>query len=120
MAAGIYDFTGDQVCEQGATLRRVLTLTNEDASVFVLTGYTARMQVRRTKESSDVVLSLTTENGRLVITALTGVITLLVAAEDTAELDAASYVYDLEIESSAGEVTRMFRGKFKVSREVTR
>ena len=125
MTAGIYDFTGDQICEQGATLRRRFTLTDTETGDPVdLTDYTARMQIRRSKESSDVVLELTSENGAFSIDPLIGEVTLEVEADVTSALIAASYVYDLELvlpdSPDPDDVIRLLQGKFRVSREVTR
>lgn len=109
------------VCDQGATLKRTLTIQSQGASpvAWDLTAFTGRMHVRPAVESDDVTLELTTENGRLSVGA-GGVVEMLVSATDTAELDAGAYVYDLEVESPAGEVTRLLEGAFVVRRNVTR
>jgi hypothetical protein len=49
-----------------------------------------------------------------------GVITMNISAVTTAGLPIGTHVYDLEIESASGEVTRLLEGKFKVTGEVTR
>jgi len=117
MAAATVNLT----CEQGATYSQSLQWkTGTPATAVNLTGYTARMQVRRTAASSDTALELTTENSRIAITAATGTVTLSLTAAVTAALIAGSYVYDLELVSGAGVVTRLCQGKFTVSAEVTR
>ena len=89
-----------------------------------LTNYTARMQVRSSYDSSVVVLSATTSNGRLVIDAANGKITLKLLPADTSALifkgETADYVYDEEIEDNLGNVLRVVQGAFSISREVTR
>lgn len=109
------------VCDQGATLRRTLTIQSQGATPepWDLDGYSARMQVRTAVEADEVTLELTTANGRLVV-GTGGQLEMLVSAADTAALDAASYVYDLEVESPAGEVVRLLEGAFVVRRNVTR
>ena len=116
MSAG----TLDLFVEQGATFSYTLTLTDSAGAPVNLTGYTARMQMRRSVQSPDILISLTTANGRLVITPLTGVITMTISATDTAALNFQSAVYDLEIESAGGIVTRLIEGKVRLSLEVTR
>jgi len=124
MLAGIYNMT----CQQGATFARTLTLRYPDPEspaidpVYLLwnfTGYTARMQVRRTLQSTTPMISLTTENGRITLGGVTGVIELLISATDTAQITS-SGVYDLEIISSSGVVSRVIQGDFILSEEVTR
>lgn len=121
MIAGNYNI----LCEQGVTFTRVIAIeepTEEDPEVFQaynLTNHTARMQVRRTIESTTVLISLTTENGRISIDGSGGIITLLITAADTAALTS-SGVYDLEIIDSSGNVSRVIQGSFTLSQEVTR
>lgn len=110
----------DIVCDQGATFSRVLTWQDDAANPVNLTGYTARMQVRDEADSSTAALSLTTENSRITLGGTAGTITLLVSATDTAAVTAGEYVYDLEIVSGAGTVTRLIQGCFTVDAEVTR
>lgn len=116
MAAGNYDF----VIEQGATFYQELVWKDSVGDPIDLTGYTARMQIRKTVKSSDAILSLTTENGRITLGDAEGTITLEVDAEDTADLTEFCGVYDLEVEASDGTVTRLIQGQIEVSREVTR
>ena len=110
----------DIVCDQGATFSRQLTWLDDSSSAVNLTGYTARMQVRETVESSSTLLSLTTENSRIALGGTAGTITLTVTAADTAAVVAGHYVYDLELVSGSGTVYRLVQGCFTVDAEVTR
>jgi hypothetical protein len=116
MAAG----TLDLFIEQGSTFSYTLTLTDNVGAPLDLTGYTARMQIRQAVQAPNALISLTTENGRISITPLTGVIELSIEAEATATLNFQNGVYDLEIESAGGIVTRIVQGAVTLSREVTR
>ena len=78
------------------------------------------MSLRTDIEDSSAILSLTTENGRIALGGGAGTITLTVSASDTAALTAGNGVYDLEIVSSGGVVTRLIEGSYTISREVTR
>lgn len=124
MLAGIYNIT----CQQGSTFSRTITLNYPDPTSppseptylpWNLTSYTARMQVRRTLESANAVITLTTENGRITLGGTTGIIELNISATDTAGITD-SGVYDLEIISSTGVVDRILQGTFTLSQEVTR
>ena len=105
--------------EQGATWKHVLVI-RDGASPRDLTGYTARMQIRKLVTSSEFLAELTPGNGRMVITALQGRIELLLPAAVTAALPPGPSVYDIEIESPAGEVTRLLQGTVRIDAEVTR
>lgn len=116
MPAGTYNFT----CEQGAHFERTVTVKNSDGTATNLTGYTARMQVRKDVDSSEILVELTSANGRIVITPLTGVLTLIIDSVTTAAL-IKSGVYDLEIvETATGKVTRVIEGQFFLKKNVTR
>ena len=125
MIAGIYNLT----CEQGADFLRSIILKYPDANDptgstylnFDLAGYTARMQVRRTVESSSTMVSLTTENSGITIepSSTKGEIRVIMSAATTAALDS-NGVYDLEIISGAGTVSRVIQGTFTLDLEVTR
>lgn len=103
----------------GATFSRVIRY-KEDGSNVNLTGYTARMQIRPTAASATTTLSLTTENSRIALGGTAGTITLSISATDTAAITAGRYVYDLELVSAGGIVTRLLQGMVTVSANVTR
>jgi hypothetical protein len=105
---------------QGSNLSLEIALKNADGTPLNLTGYTARMQLRASYTAPEIIVELTTENGRIVITPLTGVVKLLLDATTTAALIAKTYVYDLETVSLVGFVTRVLQGEAIVSPEVTR
>jgi hypothetical protein len=125
MAAGKLDL----LIEQGADFDHSLIVKQGKATtqaelaalpVADLTGYTARMHIRSVIESTIILIALTTENGRIAITPLDGKIDMTISAIDTAALNFEAAVYDLEIVSSGGEVTRLVQGKVRLSKEVTR
>lgn len=105
---------------QGATFRKRLTWLDSSKAPIDLTGCTARMQVRAEVESPDVLLSLTTENDRITLGGITGTVDLFVTDEDTALIDWAGGVFDIEIGHANGDVTRLAQGSIAVSPEVTR
>jgi hypothetical protein len=124
MIAGNYNI----ICQQGASFGRTIALEQPrtpteqnpaEYEIYPLTNHTARMQVRRTVETATPMITLTTENGRISINGAAGLIALSISAADTAALTS-SGVYDLEIVSSGGLVSRVIQGTFTLSLEVTR
>lgn len=127
MIAGVYNIT----CQQGSTFSRLLEIeqpdlvadpTGQTYEPYDISGYTARMQVRRTIESTTALVTLTTENGGLVINPTgetTNHIRIYMSDDVTASISS-SGVYDLEIENADGEVSRIIQGAFTLSPEVTR
>lgn len=85
-----------------------------------LTGFTARMQIRETVESTTVLHSLTTENGGITLGGAAGTIALTISATDTAAFTFDTAVYDLEIISGSGVVTEVMSGTVTLGDEVTR
>lgn len=85
-----------------------------------LTGYHARMEIKD-RVGGTILLTLTdqTPDFRIVLDNAAHTITLNINAVDTAALAWQSGVYDLEMISPAGRVTRIFSGKITVNREVT-
>jgi hypothetical protein len=111
----------DLEIKQGATLSIVATWKDSAGTAINLTSYTARLSVRETYSSSTSILTLTTENGGISLGGSAGTITLSASATTTAALTAPfSGVYDLELVSGGGVVTRLLEGAATVSPEVTR
>ena len=113
---GDYDFT----IYQGATFARVITWKDEADALIDLTGYTARMHVRESVDADTAFITLTTENGGITLGGAAGSITLSISAATTAALTQTSGIYDLEMISGGGVVTRLLQGAVIISKEVTR
>lgn len=112
--AGSYNFT----IEQGATFNLLMTWKIDNVPVN-LTGYTARLQARIDVDETETILSLTTGAG-ITLGGAAGTITLDQTATQTALLPKGEYVYDLELQTSGGVVTRLLQGELNISAEVTR
>lgn len=108
----------NMICPQGATFSKQLTYSIDDEPVD-LTTYSARMQVREKHTSKTVVVNLNTEDGGISLGGEDGTIDIYISDEDTAEISAKDYVYDIELIAS-NEVYRLLEGKFIVTPEVTR
>ena len=113
MSAGIYNIKADQ----GSTFVFSFTITTDDVA-WDLTGYSARMQVRSSTQSTTKILDLVSTTN-ITLTTL-GVVTVTVDAETMASIPSGTFVYDLEVQSGSGIVTRLLQGKFIVTPEVTR
>jgi len=110
----------DLEIKQGATLSLTATWKDSTGTAVNLTGYTARLQVRATYDSSSTILSLTSASG-ITLGGAAGTIAITASATTTAALTAPwSGVYDLELVSGGGEVTRLLEGTATVSPEVSR
>lgn len=116
MAAAKHDI----VIEQGATFQLNLLWKDSGGNPINLTGYTARMQVRRRVNSDTTLLDLTTENGGITLGGAAGTINVIAAATATDDIAEKTGVYDLELVSGAGIVTRLIEGCVTISPEVTR
>lgn len=117
MPAGLYDITA----EQGATFSRVLTWRDATSAPVDLLTMSAAMQVRKSLEAAEPMLTLTTEpGGGITLGGATGQIILNASASTMSALKAGSYYYDLEVTSATGVVIRLLQGKFTITREVTR
>jgi len=115
MAAGVYDL----VIEQGATLNTTFTWNNPSGTAINITSYTARAMFRP-DYGSDPILSLSTTDSTIAITGASGIVAFNVPATTTAFLYAGTGVWDLELVSPSGVVTRLIGGNYTVSNEVTR
>ena len=114
--AGTYGFTADQ----GATFSQTVKWKDSTGSLIDLTGYSAEMVIRERTTAAPVALTLSTSNGRITLGDAAGTIDLLIADEDTANLDEGHYTYTLELTSSGGIVERVLMGLFVVRPKVFR
>ena len=129
MSAGKYSF----VIEQGATLSFELQYRDGNNTPISLSGYSGRMQIRPTVDSSEVYLTLSSSlnpdgtglnfsgsNG--AIPPASGSIGVYISSTTSSLLNFNQAVYDLEIYSNATPpvVTRLIEGNIRLSKEVTR
>ena len=110
----------DLVIDKGATLSRTFQWRDSTGAPVNLAGYTARMQVRKTLLAPTPDLDLTTENGGITLGGADGTIMLYASDAVTAAVTSASGVYDIELVSGGGFVTRLLEGQVVFTPEVTR
>ena len=101
------------VAEQGATFNLNFRVET-DGTPWNLSDYTFAMQVRRSTSSNTTLINLTsatmTSGGNVSAT---------VNATTMSSVPAGRWVYDIELRSSGGQVTRILEGRFIVTAEVT-
>lgn len=100
--------------DQGATFSSIITITDEDGDIVDLTGYTGASQLRKHYTSSNSTAF------SVSITANTGEVSLSLSANQTSNLVAGRYVYDVEITNSSNVVSRVLEGIITVTPNVTR
>ena len=110
----------DIVVQQGATFILPIQALNQDRTVKVLSGYLARFQVRSTTGSAVVLMSGTTEDGRISVNGPGGIVTITVGADVTAPMTWTNGVWDIEAYTSVSNVIRLAEGFASLSPEVTR
>jgi hypothetical protein len=108
----------DLTIEQGATWVYQLTLKTTAGAAYDVTGYTIRMHIREDIRDTTPLETLTTTDGEISIS--TNVVTLSLSATATAALSFHEAVYDIEMQSGAGVVTRIMEGRVILDKEVTR
>jgi hypothetical protein len=111
--------TYDISAQQGSDYSVTLTYKDSNGAAVNLTGYTARMQVRRVASSPYVYLSLTSSSG-MTLGGAAGTVAISIPAVALASIPAGAYVYDVELVSAGGAVVKPIVGSFTVSAEVTR
>lgn len=110
------------VIYQGSTFQKYFTWKVGDPAMPVnLTGYSIRCQFRSKLSATESLIEFTTTNGKIIITdPLLGNFYLTLTAEETSAIDFKSAVYDVEVVSPSGYVTRLIEGSVSISPEITR
>lgn len=90
-----------------------------EGTVIDLSTYTAKLQVRKSY-GLPVIIELSTTAGDITLGASVPNIVLTFPKEKTESLTGfENMIYDLEVTSSSGNVTRVIEGTFSISRQVT-
>lgn len=111
--------TYNWVVDAGSDSTRIFHIVDGNCEPVNAEGFTAHMQVRPYIDSKTVADELTTENGRIVIDT-DGNVRVFLTHEATASYKFKEGVYDLELISPSGDVTRIVEGRVIVRKEVTR
>jgi hypothetical protein len=101
------------VAEQGATFNLNFRVET-NGTPWNLTDYSFAMQVRRSTSATTTLLNLTTATMTSV-----GHVSATASATTMSNIPAGRWIYDIELTSLGGEVTRILEGRFIVTPEVT-
>lgn len=101
--------------DQGTDFSVTVDVTDSAGEILELSGYTASAQIRKTYSSSSVSATFSTS-----IAELAGQVTLSLTDTQTSALESGRYVYDLNITSGAGLITRVIEGQAIITPGVTR
>lgn len=105
---------------QGSTFAPpALIYFDPDGEPIDLTGFTARAQLRDPGDLSVLFLTLTTENGGIVLGDDAGTIALFISAEDTADMSFDAAVWDLDL-INGSVIDTLLTGAVELTREITR
>lgn len=116
MTAGTHNIT----IEVGATFE-LTAVYKLNGVVQDITGWDARMQVRKRQKSLTALLDWSVVGGHISVDGSNGAVTVYVDAVEAGNTSLPLYgVYDLEIESPTGKVVRVLQGDVNFSGEVTR
>lgn len=102
------------VIDQGTDFSATIDVTDSNNDPFDLTNYTTAAQMRKSYASTTAYSFTATDNNS------GGQITLSMANSVTNQLDPGRYLYDVEIASSGGNVSRVVEGIVTVTPGITR
>ena len=101
--------------DQGSDFTATITVSNESGTVINLTDYTGRGQMRKSPFTSTYhAFTVTVSDPEA------GEVTLAMNSSTTAAITAGRYLYDVEVVSSGGTVTRIVEGIATVTPEITK
>lgn len=102
------------VIDQGTDFSATIDVVGANNDIFDLTNYTAAAQMRKNYASSSAVTFVCTDTGS------SGEITIELTSNTTSQLEPGRYLYDVEIASSGGSISRVVEGIATVTPGITR
>ena len=107
MAAGIYNLS----IEQGSSWELRMAIDSSEGVELNIAGYTFDAKIARSYYD-EAPITINT----LIINAATGTIKLSLTPSQTTTLDSAiEYIYDVDMESPSGTITRLMEGRASIS-----
>jgi len=101
--------------DQGSDISYTIDVTDSNGDSINLSGYTVAGQIRKSYSS------LTSVSFTAAVTnTSTGEVTISLTSTQTNDMKAGRYLYDVEMTSSGGTVTRILEGQIEVIAGVTR
>ena len=114
----------DLTCPQGTSFEAQvgIKLSNQDGSPINLTGYTATFHARKSYDSQVIEIKCTTEDKTLMLTPDSGKMNIYIDPEISNAIffkgESVDYVYDLDVTSPIGKVTRIMQGTLTITKNV--
>jgi len=102
------------VIDQGASYSTTIDMLDENGAAIDLSNYTGAAQLRKHFTST------TATSFTIALGGADGTLTISLTANATANLTAGRYVYDVELTSNTGVVSRVLEGIVTVTPNVTR
>lgn len=112
--------TRDFVVPQGVTYPIRMRWTDSGGTPISLSGASVRAQLRLSYTSTAAVIDCTIANGKAYLDGTDWYFGFDLLPEDTSDLEATTYVYDLVVTTAGGDVTRAMQGKISLTPSVTR
>lgn len=101
--------------DSGATFSTEITVNDANGFPLNLSDYSARSQMRKSYYST-----ISYPFDVTIVDANNGIIQMDMSAANTSNIRAGRYVYDVEIESPSGVISRIFEGIVTILPNVTR
>lgn len=101
--------------DSGSTYSNIITVASSNGQPLNLSGFTVSSQMRKSYQSS-----IAYNFNASVFNALTGKIRLQLTDEQSEAIPSGRWLYDVEIQSPAGERTRVVEGIVTVSPQITK
>jgi len=111
--------TRDFTVPQGVTYPIRMRWTDSGGTPISLAGATIRAQLRLSYEST-VAIDCTLVNGKAYLDETNWYFGFDLIPADTSAIAATTYVYDLVVTTSVGDITRAMQGKISLTPSVTR
>ncbi len=102
------------IIDQGTTFSTIFNLADDDGDPIDLTGYTAEADIRKHYSSSN------SQSFVIALGGQSGTITLSLSANQTSNMTAGRYVYDVELINTYNVVSRVMEGIITITPQVTR
>jgi|TARA_S200000501_G_scaffold171147_1_gene161262 hypothetical protein len=102
--------------DQGADLSKEFTVTTDGSTAYDISGLTLQAQMRKGYDSSTATATFTAS----IVTATSGIYKLTLTNEDTADIDAGRYVYDVELRLADSTLEKVHYGLITVHPEATK
>lgn len=107
--------TSNLFVDQGSTYSNIITVAASNTQPLNLTDYTVKSQMRKSYQTSTAYTFTSS-----VYDALNGKIRLQLTSEESRDIPAGRYLYDVEITSPSGNRTRVVEGIVTVIPEITK